>query len=175
MSLETSTDQANSQFIHAIPSYQTESSRARSAALRLLTTRPRSVSEMRERLGRRFNKSAVEEIVTRLLTEGLLDDEDYARQWRQNRERRKPRSRGMIAGELKARGIADDLIVNALEGYDSTDAARRAAYRYASRQSGTPRATFDRRVGAFLARRGFESSIVGKVLQELREELGIES
>ena len=160
--------------IQAGPSMKTEATRARGAALRLLALRPRTVSEIRERLGRRFEKDTVDETVERLLSERLLDDADYASRWRQSRERHKPRSRGMIARELKSRGVADDLIDNALEGYDSSDAARRAAHRYASRQSGAGRTAFDRRVGAFLARRGFEPSVIRMVLQELREELEID-
>ncbi len=161
--------------VQAVLSLKKESDRARGTALRLLALRPRTVLEIREQLGRRFGKDAVEETVGRLLSEGLLDDADYANQWRQSRERHKPRSRGMIARELKTRGVADDLIEDALEGYDSSDAARRAAQRYASRQSGAGRTAFDRRVGAFLARRGFEPSVIRQVLQELREELEVDN
>ena len=174
MSRETHIDRTKPS-IQTLASFKTEADRARGAALRLLALRSRTASEMRDRLGRRFEKGTVDEAVERLLSEGLLDDADFARQWRQSRERRKPRSRGMIARELKTRGVADDLIDNALEGYDSPEAARRAARRYASRQSGASRIIFDRRVGAFLARRGFEPSVIGGVLQKLREELDIDS
>lgn len=154
-------------------SLRTEADRARGAALRLLALKPRTVSEIRERLGRSYDSNSVEKAVSRLLSEGLLDDAKYAQQWRDSRERRKPRSRRMIASELKARGIAGHLIENALEGYDSMEAARQAASRYAVRQSASDRVTFDRKVGAFLNRRGFESGVIRKVLQELRDELNI--
>ncbi len=185
MSRDTHFDHANRSFqavpslehamstVQAVPSLKKESDRARGAALRLLALRPRTVLEIQERLGQRFGKDAVDETVARLLSEGLLDDADYANQWRQSRERHKPRSRGMIARELKSKGVADEFIDDALEGYDSSDAARRSAHRYASRQSGASRIAFDRRVGAFLARRGFEPSVIRQVLQELREELEI--
>jgi len=160
-----SADQTNSSS-QATHSFRTEADRARSAALRLLSLKPRTVSEIRERLSRRFDSNSVELAVSRLLSEGLLDDAKYAKQWRDNRERRKPRGRRMIARELNARGIADHLIENALEGYYSIDAARRAAFKYAARQSASNRATFDRRVGAFLDRRGFEPEVIRKILQE---------
>ena len=172
MRRQTSTDQANpsSQATH---SFRTEADRARGTALRLLALKPRSVSEIRERLGRRFARISVEQAISRLLSEGLLNDAEYARQWRDSRERRKPRGRRLITRELSARGIASHLIENALEGYDSMGAARRAAFRYAARQSASDRVTFDRRVGAFLDRRGFEPEVIRTVLQELREELNI--
>ena len=152
---------------------RTDAVRARGAALRLLTTRGRSVTEMRERLGLRFDKETVEQTISRLLEEGLLDDAKFAGQWRESRERRKPRSPSMIARELKQRGIAEEVIEDTLEGFDSLDAAQRAAARYAARQAGTDRATFDRKVGAFLTRRGFEPGVVIKTLEQMRDELGI--
>ena len=172
MRRQTSADQANSSS-QATHSFRTDADRARGAALRLLALKPRTVSEIRERLGRRFDSISVEQAISRLLSEGLLNDAEYAQQWRDSRERRKPRGRRLITRELNARGIADHLIENALEGYDSMDAARRAASRYAARQSASDRVTFDRRVGAFLDRRGFEPVVIRNVLQELREELNI--
>ena len=154
-------------------SFRSEAAQARNAALRLLTTRPRTVAEMRERLASRFGADAIERTLARLQSEGLLDDTEFARQWRSSRERRKPRSRRMIEQELRSKGVAEDVVSNALEGYDSSDAAYRAAVRYAARQKGSGRATFDRRVGAFLERRGFEYGIIRQILQQLREELDV--
>lgn len=153
--------------------FRSEAAQARNAALRLLTTRPRTVEEMRKRLGQRFGAWAVEQTVSRLQSEGLLNDEEFAQQWRSSRERRKPRSRGIIERELRDKGVAEDIIGGALEGYDSADAAHRATARYAARQSGSGRAVFDRRVGAFLGRRGFEPSVIRQTLQQLREELEV--
>ena len=172
MRRQTSADQANPSF-QATHSFRTDADRARGAALRLLALKPRTVSEIRERLGRRFDSNSVEKAVSRLLSEGLLNDAEYAQQWRDSRERRKPRGRRLITRELNARGIAGHLIESALEGYDSMDAARGAAFRYAARQSASDRVTFDRKVGVFLDRRGFEPEVIRNVLRELREELNI--
>ena len=172
MRRQTSADQTNPS-CQATHSFRTEADRARGAALRLLSLKPRTVSEVRERLGRRFDSNTTAQAISRLLSEGLLNDAEYAQQWRDSRERRKPRGRRLITSELNARGIAGHLIENALEGYDSMEAARRAAFRYAARQSASDRVAFDRRVGAFLDRRGFEPEVIRKVLRELREELNI--
>ena len=153
------------------PAGNTEANQARGMALRLLTTRPRSVSEMRDRLAQKFGADATERTVARLVTEGLLNDEDFALQWRQSRERRKPRSPGMIRRELKEKGISDELIENALDGLDPLEAAYRSVSRYAARQAKADRPTFDRRVGAFLGRRGFDPGVTTQTLRRLREEL----
>ena len=152
---------------------QPEAAQAHSYALRLLTVRPRTVAEMRERLTARFEIPVVEQTLARLQSEGLLNDTEFARQWRSSRERRKPRSRRMIERELQSKGVAEDIASDALEGYDSSDAAYRAAVKYAARQKGSGPAIFDRRVGAFLERRGFERAIIRRILQQLREELDI--
>ncbi len=148
--------------------------RARGAALRLLALRPRSVTEMREKLSQRFGKELAEMTVSRLESDGLLNDAEFAQQWRDSRERRNPRGRKLIAKELKQRGVPEEAIETALQDFDSADAARRAAARYAARQGGHDRITFDRRVGAFLDRRGFEPGTIRETLRQLRAELEIE-
>ncbi len=79
----------------------------------------------------------------------------------------------MIARELRSKGVAEEVISDALEDYDSFDAAYRASVKYAARQKDSGRGTFDRRVGAFLERRGFEPVILRQILQRLREELAV--
>ena len=102
-----------------------------------------------------------------------MDDAEFAQQWRQSRERRKPRSRSMIELELKQKGVAEDVIADTLEDYDSLDAAYRSTARYAARLATADRPTFDRRVVAYLNRRGFDPSVTRQTLQRLRDELNI--
>lgn len=150
---------------------RTEQMQAWGAAQRLLALRARSVEEMRERLGRRFSPPVVEQTVARLLGAGILNDAEFASQLRQSRERRKPRGRNAIERELKQRGVADEIVEEALEGFDSLAAAHRAVAPYAARQARADRATFDRRVSAFLGRRGFEPDVIRQTMRQLREEL----
>ena len=128
---------------------------------------------MRGRLEPRFGTDTTDRTLARLQSEGLLNDAEFAQQWRSSRERRKPRSRRMIEQELRSKGVAEDIVSNTLEDYDSSDAAYRAAVKYAARQKGSSQAAFDRRVGAFLERRGFECQIIRRILRQLREELGV--
>lgn len=156
-------------------SHHTELAKARGMCLRLLASKPRTVAEVKEKLGQRFSAETVEQAVAQLETQGLLDDLAYARQWRESRERRKPRSSRMIAKELHQKGISAENIEDALQDFDSQSAAYRAAAKYASRQSGKDKTAFDRRVGAFLARRGFQSGVIRDTVGRLREELAIDS
>ena len=146
---------------------------ARAASLRLLSLRARTVAEITNRLEQRFGQREAERTVEWLQSQNLLDDADFADQWRQSRERRRPRSRGMIEQELRQKGVADHVIEDAMEDFDSAGTAYRAASKYASKQAGRDKVTFDRRVGAFLGRRGFEPEVVRNTLHRLRQELSI--
>src|SRR3990172_8917023 len=74
--------------------------RARDFSLRLLSYRPRSEKEVRERLGRHgFPPETVEETIARLKDQGLLDEGAFARFWKEGRRplqrlRKPPESRG---------------------------------------------------------------------------------
>ena len=127
----------------------------------------------RRRLSTPYSSPETEQTVTRPQSKGLLNDAEFARQWRTSRERRKPRSRGMIQRELRNKGVTDDIIGDALDGYDSAAAAHRAAARYAARQAAYGRAVFDRRVGAFLGRRGFDGQVIRQTLERLRQDMDV--
>mgnify|MGYP003681940546 CR=1 FL=1 len=74
------------------------------AAIRYLSYRPRSESEMKDRLERRgFERETIEAVISTLKERGLLDDRSFARFWREDRERFSPR--GMLL--LKAVGALD--------------------------------------------------------------------
>ncbi|MBK6661488.1 MAG: regulatory protein RecX [Thermoflexaceae bacterium] len=76
------------------------------AALRLLSHRARSENEMRTRLGMRgIAPAIIEEEIVRLRDAGLLDDEQFARAWVEDRKRFAPRGRRMLRYELLGRGI----------------------------------------------------------------------
>ena len=153
---------------------QDTSRKADAAAFRLLAIRDRSVSEMRNRLEQRFGIEQAEKTVTKLKSQGLLNDANFASRWRQSREKRKPRGPAMIKRELRQRGIAETDIEAALIDFDSASVAYRAVARYAERQTKLGKATFDRRVRSFLDRRGFESGIIRETLQRLHVELGLQ-
>ena len=58
------------------------------AALRLLSYRPRSEVEMRQRLSLRFEAETVDRVVSHLKERQTLDDATFARFWKENRGRR---------------------------------------------------------------------------------------
>jgi regulatory protein len=91
------------------------------AAARLLEARPRSVAEVRRRLGRLgYRPSLVDGILERLAEMGYLDDEAFARAWVESRDRSKPRGEHALRRELGLKGV-DRALVDGVLG-DRRDA-----------------------------------------------------
>jgi regulatory protein len=84
------------------------------AAARFLEARPRSVAEVRRRLGRAgYRSELVEGAIIRLGELGLLDDEAFGRAWVESRDRARPRGEIALRRELSLKGV-DRAIVNEL-------------------------------------------------------------
>jgi regulatory protein len=70
--------------------------KAKNAALRLLSYRSRSEKEVQRRLAGRFTQDAVDRTLSDLRSQGLLDDAAFAKEWREQRERFRPRGPAVI-------------------------------------------------------------------------------
>lgn len=87
------------------------------AAARFLETRSRSVTEVRRRLtGAGYQAELVEAAISRLTDLGMLDDEMFARQWVESRDRARPRGERAIRDELRRKGVDRGVIDAALDG-----------------------------------------------------------
>jgi len=90
------------------------------AAIKILTRRAHSVSEMKKALSRRCEQEKlVKSVVERLKRENLIDDARYARQFTRHRAEARKQGQFRIARELRARGVADPHIAAAFK--DSVD------------------------------------------------------
>ncbi len=141
-------------------------------ALRLLAYRPRSEREMRDALKKRgCPEEVIAETVARLVELRLVDDADFARGYAELRDRSSPRSRRLIAAELRAKGVAGDSAIEALVQVDEADAAYRAAARKANNLRTAEFDDFRRRVGEHLLRRGFSYEVARETVSRLWEEV----
>lgn len=142
------------------------------AALRLLAAGPRSERELRERLARRrgFGPEAVDHAMRRMREMGYLDDAAFARTYVEARQA-SPRSRRALAFELTRKGVDRELAAAALEGHSDADAAYAAAQRRLRSLVGLDRQTFERRLGNFLAGRGFGYGVARATIERCWREL----
>ncbi|MCS6881190.1 MAG: regulatory protein RecX [Oscillochloridaceae bacterium] len=154
-----------------------ETERALNAALRLLAARPRSSAELRQRLRRKgFGAVATARVLERLRATGMLDDVAFSRYLIENRQRFRPRGPRALRAELRQKGLDRETIEAAMETYggdaDAEHARALAVARAAlPRYAGAPdRATFDRRLGGLLQRRGFSLDTIRPILAILWRE-----
>jgi regulatory protein len=145
--------------------------KAKNAALRLLSYRSRSEKEVQRRLQGRFTQDAVDRTLSDLRRQGLLDDVAFAKQWREKRERFRPRGPAVIRQELQKLGVDREVIREALSGFDSSANAYQAGSKYASKLSVDNAGDFRRKLGGFLHRRGFEGDVLGQTVERIWREL----
>lgn len=146
--------------------------RAYEAGLRLLTYRPRSEREMRQRLARRrFERPLIDETVERLRRLGYLDDEAFARYWTESRDQLNPRARRLIQSELRLKGVDAETAAEASAAVSDEDAAYRAAARRLRSLAGLDFPSFRDRLGNFLRRRGFSYEVARHTVERCWHEL----
>ena len=143
------------------------SQRAYDAALRLLAYRPRSESEVRTRLGRRFPSDEVDRVIDALKARGLVDDDAFSRLWSDSRNSRSPRSAAAITRELVSKGVSGETARQASAEIDDEDSAYRAGLRMARRYSEADHSSFKRKLWGRLKRRGFTDSVTRRAISRL--------
>lgn len=139
-------------------------------ALQFINHRPRSVEETRRRLLEKgFSETVVEVTLEKLIEKGWLDDVEFARQWIDNRNTFRPRSRQLLAYELRLKGVADDTITQALDthGADENALAYQTGIKKAEQCRHEAKPDFYKKVGGLLSRRGFHYGIVRPTVENL--------
>jgi regulatory protein len=142
-------------------------------AVKLLAAKPRSVSELRERLlqGRGTSKSTVDEVIERLREYGYLDDERFAFSYASLKVKQRPVGRRRLAQDLKFKKVdkqvADDtleLVYAETPEDDLIDRAIEKRLRVRGRPSNRVEAKslFD-----YLLRQGFEYELVSDKVRAL--------
>ncbi|GIW04919.1 MAG: regulatory protein RecX [Thermomicrobiales bacterium] len=140
------------------------------AAFRLLTRRPRSEREIRERLERRgFPPPVIETVIGKLAAWRYVDDEAFARYWVEQREANRPRGRRLLAQELRHKGIDREVIREALDDADIDElaAARSLGEAKLLHYRQLEPSIVRRRLGAYLMRKGFSYETVRAVMRDL--------
>ena len=144
--------------------------RANAAALRLLSYRPRSEAEVRNRLRGRFPPHVVEQVIESLEEQALVDDSKFAKLWRDSRDSLNPRSASTIRRELISKGVASDTAEAAVDNMDDEDSAYRAGLKPARRLQSADLPLFRRRLWGHLRRRGFSDSVARRTIARLWDE-----
>ena len=157
-----------------IEQLQAEDARERAfqQAMLFLSYRARSESEIRQNLRKHeIPEPVIEQTLDRLRQDGLANDDQFAQAWVENRTAFRPRSRRMMAMELRQKGLTDEAVSSAVANVDDEALAYEAAQKKVARYKALEWNDFRKKLSDFLARRGFSYSVVAPVVTRLWNEV----
>ena len=149
---------------------------ARAIVLRKLTVAPRTRAQLADALA----AGGVPDDVTastldRFEELGLVDDEEFARQWARSRQAGRGLARRALAYELRQRGVDDDLVRTTLDDPDLDDELDTARALVRRRLTGSgldaDRERQVRRLLGMLARKGYGAGVASRAVREAMAEM----
>lgn len=148
---------------------------ALSLVTRSASAKPCTEAEAYDKLLRRgYDDATADAAVRRSRELGLVDDRAFARAWVADRGLKRGYGAMRLQRELWQRGISDELVGDALSLLRDRDeektAAELARQRYARLPAGLSADQIVRRVGGFLARRGYPEGLAESVALGLIEQ-----
>ena len=151
-------------------------------ALSMLAAQARSARDLERRLVRKGEDHAhVRSAIERLRAAGFVDDAVFARQLARSKLLGAGHSARRLRQELGKRGVAREVADEAVsevvaeEAVDEVALVMAAARKKLRSLRGVDAPTRQRRLYAFLARRGYESDTIRRALESLRDVLSADS
>ena len=151
---------------------ETREEQAHALCLRLLTARARSRAELIGKMATHgYPDEVAETVLGRLVSVGLVDDEDFAAQWVRSRHTYSGKSKRALAAELRTKGVDAEVIAAALDGIDAGAERGRAEQlverklrREVLAEGDDPKVM--RRLVGMLARRGYSQTMAVAVVTD---------
>lgn len=116
---------------------------------------------------------AAEAVLDRFEEVGLIDDVGYSEAFVESRHRIRGQGGRALSAELRRRGVADDVVADAVGALDPEQefetACRIARARY-DRMPAVPAEVKLRRLAGFLARKGYSGAIVSRAVRHVVQE-----
>lgn len=138
-------------------------------ALEFLAKRRRTRADLREHLDGDFTETEVARAIERVEELGYLDDGAWARSY-VAQPRSRGRGRSMLTRELKTRGIEPKDLETALAGHDERQEAIAAARKRLRALRRLDDDVRERRLYAYLQRRGFRHEMIREAMAVAAEE-----
>jgi regulatory protein len=140
-----------------------------SLALKALEQKERTVAEMGSWLrARGIEPNEVEDVVDRLICDGVLDDARYAQRYAEDKRQLKRWGNGRIRAALLDRGISTEDAEDALSGADAGQEIERALELLGARGAALADALERQRALGMLVRRGYESEVAYEAIRRAR-------
>ena len=152
---------------------------AREYCLNLLTARPLTRAELHKKLiGKGYEEDVAERVLNRLHEVGLIDDAAVAELWVRSRHNYQGMARKALSIELRRKGVADEIVADAVSAVDSDAEEARARELVRKRLRGTVPAdevTMIRRLVGMLARKGYSEGLAYRVVKSELRDFGSET
>ncbi len=143
---------------------------ARNIALRQLSLAPKTRYELEQKLAKKgVDETITKECLDRLTEVGLIDDLAYAEMFVRSKCVTKKISRSVLRMELRQKGIGDEHIEQALlqiSDEDEYEMATQLVIKKLRSMNGLEKEVMQRRLYGLLARKGYHSGIVIRVIKE---------
>ncbi len=151
---------------------ETREEQAHALCLRLLTARARSRAELIGKMAKHgYPDEVAETVLSRLVSVGLVDDEDFAAQWVRSRHTYSGKGKRALAAELRIKGVDAEVIAAALDGIDAgaergraEQLVKRKLRREVLAEGDDPKVM--RRLVGMLARRGYSQTMAVAVVTD---------
>jgi regulatory protein len=147
---------------------------ARLIVLRRLDAQPRTRVELERYLTTKgIPEDVTAKVLDRFTEVGLIDDRAYAEGWVRSRHGSRGLGRRAVAQELRRKGVAEDVIAEALDPIDEEMERSRARELAESRFPqvvGLPYPTQVRRLMGALTRRGYDVGLASVVVRDVITE-----
>lgn len=136
-------------------------------AFRFLSYRMRSEKEMQDKLLEKYDEATVKKALKRLRGLKFVNDNEFARTWVESRKI--GRGKRALAFELSRKGVAKEIVEEALEGLSGDDEFESALdlVKKKSKYKNLDRSEAYQKIGGFLSRRGYSYDVIKKVISEI--------
>lgn len=152
--------------------FKYEKQRAMNSAVYYLSRSDHSKAEMQKYLERReYFPEIIDEVMSKIQDYGYINDQRYANHLVESGAKVKGKSKRAIKYQMKEKGLDENTIEDALQGFNDEDEkinAMKVAKKYYAKN--LEKNEFKRKASAALARRGYAWDVVKEVIDELSRD-----
>ena len=147
----------------------------RSSLLKMIERGGKASSVLRKQLlEKEYQAEIIDQLISRFIEVGLIDDYALAKEWAQTLSTRKAKSKSMVAMELREKGFSQDAIDEAVAELNQDrelEVASALALAKMERMKGLDSSVRERRVAGFLSRKGYSSNVVWAAVRAATQTL----
>ncbi len=149
--------------------HQGQTNKAYNMALKLLSYRPQSTLEIKQKMFKKFNLELINKTIDKLIQQELLNDERFTASWIKERSTTRLRSQRHLVSELRQKGIPQDMIMQAIQSILSDNDEIKTAVALVKKRLGQlEQQKIPEKIKAYLIRRGFSYKTILEAEKRLR-------